>query len=181
MIPPYYEINSVSLRISEMAAETISHPYWPRDLSIPNYTENERAMLEIVTFLFSVSGLLMLLAWTLTGKSIGGERLGSWRRLALCWFTVCGFIHGVIEGWFSLYYAIIPGDQSFLSQLCEWILKPWHFIWELIIRLIRITIDRGVRGHHSLLVSTFASHFSDWRCKIFRSVWVCARLCAAMG
>ncbi|KAK3547424.1 hypothetical protein QTP86_020881 [Hemibagrus guttatus] len=104
-------------RILKMAAEAISHPYWPRDLSIPNYTENERSMLEIVTFLFSVSGLLMLLAWTLTGKRVGGGRLSRWRRLALCWFTVCGFIHGVIEGWFSLYYTIIPADQSFLSQL----------------------------------------------------------------
>ncbi|XP_062871903.1 3-beta-hydroxysteroid-Delta(8),Delta(7)-isomerase [Trichomycterus rosablanca] len=103
--------------MSKMAAEHISHPYWPRDLHIPSYIENERSMFEIVTFLFSVSGLLVLLAWTLTGCCVSGERLSSWRRLALCWFTVCGFIHGVIEGWFSLYYSIIPGDQSFLSQL----------------------------------------------------------------
>ncbi|KAK2851434.1 hypothetical protein Q5P01_007710 [Channa striata] len=46
-----------------------------------------------------------------------GTLLGTWRRLAVCWFAVCGFIHGIIEGWFSLYYDIIPGDQSFLSQL----------------------------------------------------------------
>lgn len=105
--------------MSKKAFEPVSHPYWPRDLSIPNYTENERSMVEIVTFLFLVSGLLMLFAWILTGKSIAGGTLGAWRRLALCWFTVCGFIHGVIEGWFSLYYTIIPADQSFLSQLCE--------------------------------------------------------------
>ncbi|KAL6482801.1 hypothetical protein MHYP_G00076730 [Metynnis hypsauchen] len=99
------------------AAEAISHPFWPRDLSIPHYVENDRSMLEIVTFLFSVSGLLLLLAWVLTGQKVAGGRLSGWRRLALCWFTVCGFIHGVIEGWFALYYTIIPGDQSFLSQL----------------------------------------------------------------
>ncbi|KAF5903485.1 3-beta-hydroxysteroid-Delta(8),Delta(7)-isomerase [Clarias magur] len=100
-----------------MAAGPISHPYWPKSLSIPTYRENERSTLEIVIFLFSVSGLLMLLIWTLTGKSAGGERLSTYRRLALCWFTVCGFIHIVIEGWFSLYYTTIPGDQSFLSQV----------------------------------------------------------------
>jgi len=100
-------------------AETINHPYWPRNLSIPNYVANDRSMSEILIFLFSVSGILLLATWSLTGRKVSGSRLSGGRRLALCWFTVCGFIHGVIEGWFSLYYTIIPGDQSFLSQLCE--------------------------------------------------------------
>lgn len=43
--------------------------------------------------------------------------LGTWRRLSLCWFAVCGFIHLVIEGWFSLYHADLLGDQAILSQL----------------------------------------------------------------
>lgn len=101
-------------------AETINHPYWPRNLSIPNYVANDRSMSEILIFLFSVSGILLLATWSLTGRKVAGSRLSGGRRLALCWFTVCGFIHGVIEGWFSLYYTIIPEDQSFLSQLCEW-------------------------------------------------------------
>ncbi|XP_059383009.1 3-beta-hydroxysteroid-Delta(8),Delta(7)-isomerase [Carassius carassius] len=98
-------------------ADTITHPYWPRNLSIPNYVANDRSMSEILIFLFSVSGTLLLATWSLTGRKVSGSRLSGGRRLALCWFTVCGFIHGVIEGWFSLYYTIIPEDQSFLSQL----------------------------------------------------------------
>ncbi|KAG7520995.1 3-beta-hydroxysteroid-Delta(8),Delta(7)-isomerase [Solea senegalensis] len=90
------------------------HPFWPRDLLIPSYVANDRSMSEILVFLFSVSGLLLLVTWLVTGSS---GQLGTWRRLAVCWFAVCGFIHGVIEGWFSLYYDVIPGDQSFLSQL----------------------------------------------------------------
>lgn len=39
------------------------------------------------------------------------------RRLAVCWFMVCTFIHGVIEGWFSFFYPVIAEDQAFLSQL----------------------------------------------------------------
>lgn len=100
-------------------ADTINHPYWPRNLSIPNYVANDRSMSEILIFLFSVSGILLLATWSLTGRKVSGRSLSGGRRLTLCWFTVCGFIHGVIEGWFSLYYTIIPEDQSFLSQLCE--------------------------------------------------------------
>lgn len=93
------------------------HPYWPRDLSIPNYVANNRSMSEILVFLFSVSGAFLLVTWLITGREGPAGRLGFSRRLALCWFAVCGFIHSVIEGWFALYYHIIPGDQSFLSQL----------------------------------------------------------------
>lgn len=92
------------------------HPYWPRDLLIPTYVANDRSMSEILVYFFSVSGVFVLVTWLITGIT---GRLGTWRRLSLCWFGVCGFIHCVIEGWFSLYYEILPGDQHFVSQLCE--------------------------------------------------------------
>lgn len=97
----------------------ISHPYWPRDLLLPNYVANDRSMSEILVFLFSVSGIFLLVTWMITGWKRSSGGFGTWRRLALCWFAVCGFIHCVIEGWFSLYYDVIPGDQRFLSQLCK--------------------------------------------------------------
>ncbi|XP_030625590.1 3-beta-hydroxysteroid-Delta(8),Delta(7)-isomerase [Chanos chanos] len=99
------------------SAQPMGHPFWPRDMIIPNYKANDRSMSEILTFLFSVSGVLLVAAWVLTGNQVAGKKLSGWRRLALCWFTVCGFIHCVIEGWFSFYYPVIPEDQSFLSQL----------------------------------------------------------------
>ncbi|KAM4697034.1 3-beta-hydroxysteroid-Delta(8),Delta(7)-isomerase [Rhinophrynus dorsalis] len=95
-------------------ASSVSHPYWPRDLRIEGYRPNDRSMWEILVFLFSVSGVLLVGAWLLTGRTAG---MSTARRLVLCWFTVCGFIHGVIEGWFSMYYQDIPSDRAFLSQL----------------------------------------------------------------
>ncbi|MBN3322532.1 EBP isomerase, partial [Atractosteus spatula] len=92
----------------------LEHPYWPRDLSVPGYTPNDRSVAEILAFLFSVSGALLAGTWWATGRAGG---LSGGRRLALCWFAVCGFVHGVIEGWFSLHYRSLPSDQSFLSQL----------------------------------------------------------------
>lgn len=98
-------------------SKKLPHPFWPRDLVIPSYVANDRSMSEILVFLFSVSGVFLLVTWLITGIT---GKLSTLRRLAICWFAVCGFIHGVIEGWFSLYYDILPGDQSFLSQLCKY-------------------------------------------------------------
>ncbi|XP_078391027.1 3-beta-hydroxysteroid-Delta(8),Delta(7)-isomerase [Cetorhinus maximus] len=96
--------------------EGVSHPYWPRDLRLPGYRSNERSVGSILAFLFAVSAALLGATWLLSGRR-RGPRLGAARRLAICWFAVCTFIHGVIEGWFSLKYRQIPGDQAFLSQL----------------------------------------------------------------
>lgn len=117
------------------AGAKISHPYWPRDILLPNYVANDRSMSEILVFLFSLSGVFLLVTWFITGWRRSGGGFGTCRRLALCWFAVCGFIHCVIEGWFSLYYDVIAEDQSFLSQLCEYrciilILQwPWMYLY----------------------------------------------------
>ncbi|XP_048475890.1 3-beta-hydroxysteroid-Delta(8),Delta(7)-isomerase [Rhincodon typus] len=95
------------------------HPYWPRELSLPGYRENRLPLASILGFLFGVSAALVAGVWLLSGRAGLGCPL---RRLAVCWFAVCGFIHGVVEGWFSLWFREIPGDQAFLSQLCE---HPW--------------------------------------------------------
>ncbi|XP_069603990.1 3-beta-hydroxysteroid-Delta(8),Delta(7)-isomerase [Ranitomeya imitator] len=100
-----------------MAPDTgspIPHPFWPRDLQIDGYRPNDRPMSEFLTFLFSVSGVLLAIIWFLTGRVTG---MSAPRRLGVCWFMICGFIHGIIEGWFAFYYPVITKDQAFLSQL----------------------------------------------------------------
>uniref|UniRef100_A0A8C4XFQ1 Uncharacterized protein n=1 Tax=Erpetoichthys calabaricus TaxID=27687 RepID=A0A8C4XFQ1_ERPCA len=92
------------------------HPYWPRELVIPGYQPNDLSMQEILAGLFLMAGGLILMSWFVSSHC---QKFSTARKLVLCWFTVCGFIHGVIEGWFSLFYQIIPTDQSILSQLCE--------------------------------------------------------------
>ncbi|XP_068105984.1 3-beta-hydroxysteroid-Delta(8),Delta(7)-isomerase [Hyperolius riggenbachi] len=100
--------------MSRGSASPVPHPYWPRDLHIEGFQPNDRPMWEILTFLFSVSGALLVVTWFLAGRIPG---ITAVRRLILCWFMICAFIHGVIEGWFALFYPIIPRDQAFLSQL----------------------------------------------------------------
>ncbi|CAH6785744.1 3-beta-hydroxysteroid-Delta(8),Delta(7)-isomerase [Phodopus roborovskii] len=92
------------------------HPYWPRHLKLDNFVPNDLPTCHILVCLFSVSGVLMVITWLLSSRA-SVVPLGIWRRLALCWFAVCTFIHLVIEGWFSLYHDILLEDQAFLSQL----------------------------------------------------------------
>lgn len=94
------------------------HPYWPRHLRLDNFVPNDFPTWHLLAGLFSVSGVLVVTTWLLSGRA-AVVPLGTWRRLSLCWFAVCGFIHMVIEGWFSLYHEDLLGDQAFLSQLCE--------------------------------------------------------------
>lgn len=92
------------------------HPYWPRHLQLENFVPNDRPTWHILASLFSVSGVLVTATWILSGH-VAVVPLGTWRRLSMCWFAFCGFIHMVVEGWFSLYHKDLLGDQAFLSQV----------------------------------------------------------------
>ncbi|XP_006876712.1 PREDICTED: 3-beta-hydroxysteroid-Delta(8),Delta(7)-isomerase [Chrysochloris asiatica] len=92
------------------------HPYWPRHLRLDNFVPNDRPTWHLLAGLFSASGVLVMTTWLLSGRA-AVVPLGTWRRLTLCWFAVCGFIHLVIEGWFALYHKDLLADQAFLSQL----------------------------------------------------------------
>ncbi|XP_023573515.1 3-beta-hydroxysteroid-Delta(8),Delta(7)-isomerase isoform X2 [Octodon degus] len=93
-----------------------SHPYWPQHLRLDHFVPNDLPSWYIVTALFTVFGVIVVTAWLLSSFA-SVVPLGIWRRLSVCWFAVCAFVHMVIEGWFILYYDTILGDKSFLSQL----------------------------------------------------------------
>ncbi|XP_004871992.1 3-beta-hydroxysteroid-Delta(8),Delta(7)-isomerase [Heterocephalus glaber] len=93
-----------------------SHPYRPRDLRLDHFVPNDLPAWYIVTALFSVFGVLAVTMWLLSSRA-SVVPLGTWRRLSLCWFGMCAFIHLVIEGWFAVYHEAILGDQALLSQL----------------------------------------------------------------
>ncbi|ETE60288.1 3-beta-hydroxysteroid-Delta(8),Delta(7)-isomerase, partial [Ophiophagus hannah] len=100
------------------AKAVVHHPYRPQNLELKNYVPNDKPVWQILTYFFSIVGILMILGWFVAGwRSKTWGPFGTWRTLIICWFTVCVFIHCVFEGWFVLYYMEIPGDQSILSQI----------------------------------------------------------------
>uniref|UniRef100_A0A8C4R0W8 EBP cholestenol delta-isomerase n=1 Tax=Eptatretus burgeri TaxID=7764 RepID=A0A8C4R0W8_EPTBU len=91
------------------------HPYLPRDLLIQGFVRNDVPAWTILSVLgTSVAGVLFV-SWMATSRWM--PDVGLMRRLAVCWFAVCAFIHAGIEGWFVVFHREIPGDSSFLSQL----------------------------------------------------------------
>ncbi|XP_051824047.1 3-beta-hydroxysteroid-Delta(8),Delta(7)-isomerase [Antechinus flavipes] len=105
-----------------MSSLHVAHPYWPRNLQLSSYVPNDLPVWQILTVFFSASGALLVATWLLSGQGRRESKppqpaLSPCRRLAVCWFAMCAFVHLVIEGWFSVYNRDIARDQSFLSQL----------------------------------------------------------------
>ncbi|GFO36735.1 3-beta-hydroxysteroid-delta(8),delta(7)-isomerase-like protein [Plakobranchus ocellatus] len=91
------------------------HPYYPKGLKLPHYVENTRSSGEILTLFSSIVLIVAILAWIITGQRT--QKFCLLRRLVLCWFMVCAFIHTVLEGYFAVYHASIAGHSTLLGEV----------------------------------------------------------------
>ncbi|MEW5299184.1 MAG: hypothetical protein WDW38_005070 [Sanguina aurantia] len=71
------------------------HPYYPTDLSLPNYQPLVIPFEQILACFFGGFVLVFGGIWFLTGKY---KYLATTERLLACWFLCTGVIHLVIEG-----------------------------------------------------------------------------------
>ncbi|CAL1531822.1 unnamed protein product [Lymnaea stagnalis] len=93
----------------------VNHPYLPRSLKLPHFIQNTRSTAEILTILSISSGIIVIIAWILSGRR---QEPFCWkRRLVLVWFMLCGFIHLVLEGYFAAYHAVLAGHSSVLGEM----------------------------------------------------------------
>ena len=99
-----------------------SHPYYPVDLKLPGYAPPSLPLKVVLAVFFSVSALLLLVSWVLSGIQspcvsstwcftasnifvycTGRQRhLHTVDRIVFCWFALTGVIHLVVEGRTSL-------------------------------------------------------------------------------
>ncbi|KAH9493004.1 hypothetical protein Btru_022896 [Bulinus truncatus] len=93
----------------------VKHPYLPKDLKLPHYISNVKSTTEILAILAIASGLVVVVSWIITGKR--REQFCIKRRVALCWFMLCAFIHIVLEGYFAYYHASLAGHTSVLGEM----------------------------------------------------------------
>ena len=92
----------------------MSHPYYPKDIILPHYKPNVSSTAEVLAVFFVVIGIVLLVTWKFSSRLKTGE------RLKICWFVMCGVIHMVLEGYFSVFHATIAGRNSYLAQMCKY-------------------------------------------------------------
>ncbi|KAK3391951.1 Emopamil binding protein-domain-containing protein [Sordaria brevicollis] len=91
------------------------HPYYPQGVVVPNYAPNT-LQLPMVLGAFGGGVALLMVAAVAVGKKVN-KRL-TWKDAgALAWFTLCGFLHCVFEGYFVLNHATLAGKQDIFAQL----------------------------------------------------------------
>lgn len=99
-------------------AGTTNHPYYPKDLKIPNYTPNESSVVELLGIFFVIVAIVLAATWIYSGSKqhLQGKYL---TRIKICWFVVCALIHGVLEAYFAVKHKTLAGEQSYLAQMCK--------------------------------------------------------------
>ncbi|KAK4231536.1 cholestenol delta-isomerase [Podospora fimiseda] len=94
-----------------------THPYFPRNLSLPTYSPNTwtlplilSAFISLIT-LFVGSGLLLARYKSPLLKNKLGD------QFTIAWFLLCGFLHLFFEGYLVFFSESIPSSQFIFSQL----------------------------------------------------------------
>ncbi|KAL3851869.1 hypothetical protein ACJMK2_015569 [Sinanodonta woodiana] len=90
-----------------------NHPYFPRELHIPNYAPNISSIVELLGIFFGLTAIVLFGTLVYTTR----RKFPVQDRLKLCWFVMCGFIHMILEGYFGLFHASLAGKSSYLAQM----------------------------------------------------------------
>ncbi|ORX92263.1 Emopamil-binding protein, partial [Basidiobolus meristosporus CBS 931.73] len=92
----------------------ISHPYYPRNLSLPHYVPNTSGTGHILTVVFGSFGVILLVAAKI---ALQNKKLQTQDRLLFMWCLLAGLIHVGLEGYYVHNYASLAGDQFVLGQV----------------------------------------------------------------
>ncbi|XP_065521012.1 LOW QUALITY PROTEIN: 3-beta-hydroxysteroid-Delta(8),Delta(7)-isomerase [Lathamus discolor] len=93
-----------------------AHPYWPRSLPLPGYVGAALPGWQCAGLVGVAAAGLLALGWLLGGARGGASRSLA-HRLALGWFLMCAGIHGVLEGFFSLWHRDLPRTTGLLADV----------------------------------------------------------------
>lgn len=93
----------------------VVHPFYPRQLHLPNYVPNNRSVLQLLTMFFGALSVALVGLWFFMGTSrhLDGRFLC---KLKISWFFLCGLIHVILEGHFALFYRTILQESTFLAE-----------------------------------------------------------------
>jgi len=94
----------------------VKHPFYPRDLILPHYVPNDMSVVEILAYFFGFLVVTLVFFWFYL-KSYKHLKANTICRVKLMWFFACAMIHGILEGYFSVFHKTLAGEQTFLAQM----------------------------------------------------------------
>ncbi|KAL2929698.1 putative 3-beta-hydroxysteroid-Delta(8) Delta(7)-isomerase [Bienertia sinuspersici] len=74
------------------------HPYFPQDLKLPGFVPNFTSASSILGIFAAAFAVVFSVSWILPGLFTKTTKL---ERLLICWFTITGLIHIIVEGYFA--------------------------------------------------------------------------------
>ncbi|CZR52284.1 related to emopamil-binding protein [Phialocephala subalpina] len=92
-----------------------THPYYPLNVSIPGYIANTTEPLALVSVFASSCALVFATTWLIVKNT--RPSLSTSDFLTIIWFVMCGFIHLVIEGYYSYNFLTIASNTDLLAQM----------------------------------------------------------------
>src|SRR4051794_21068115 len=89
------------------------HPYYPTELRLDSYVENDLELWQI----FSALIVALLVVWGTTISMAVSRKLKRSDTACAMWFVTCGLLHVFFEGYYTLHYKTLAGENTIFAQM----------------------------------------------------------------
>lgn len=139
-----------------------SHPYFPRNINVGVYIENERKETELLALSAASFALLAAALWWSLSKAV--SRLRPLDKLIAVWFVLTGVIHVVFEGYWVYSHDLIGEKQDILGQMWkEYALSDSRYMTSNSFVLAAETLSATGIGPLSLVTAWLVASRSSYR------------------
>ncbi|KAE8453296.1 hypothetical protein EG329_011363 [Mollisiaceae sp. DMI_Dod_QoI] len=101
--------------MSSVTASLPAHPYYPLDIEIIGYIVNDKDTFALVSVFATGCAVIFTTTYLIVKKT--SPRLSLSDFWTVIWFVMCGFIHVLIEGYYSLTFLTIHQRHDLLAQM----------------------------------------------------------------
>ncbi|KAL3474811.1 3-beta-hydroxysteroid-Delta(8),Delta(7)-isomerase [Aspergillus californicus] len=138
------------------------HSYYPVGTELPDYAPNELATISLL-FIFAIT-VVIIFAGAYSFATRINPGISKCNLSTVFWFTLCGFIHLGLEGYYSLNFSTLTGSQHILAQLWkEYSLSDSRYLTQHAFVMCMETITAFAWGPLSFLLAVFIATENPFR------------------